>query len=145
EPAEARPRLSGTRSPRMTFVGISRSDIFNAMDIDDLLPLPPAVFHILVALAPGPAHGYAIMKDVKDRTTGGLRLGPGTLYGSIRRTLEQARIEGARARPASDEDDERRRYSRLPRLGRRAAEAESARLAEILRQAKAHGLFPQRG
>jgi len=115
------------------------------MNVDDLLPLPPAVFHILVALAPGPAHGYAIMKDVKLRTTGHLRLGPGTLYGSIKRMLEQGLIEEVRARPGSPEDDERRRYYRLTRLGRRAAEAESARLAEILRQAKAHGLLPQRG
>ena len=115
------------------------------MNVDDLLPLPPAVFHILVALAPGPAHGYAIMKEVKERTTGQLRLGPGTLYGSIKRILEQGLIEEVRTRPGSPGHDERRRYYRLTRLGRRVAEAESARLSEILRQAKAHGLLPQRG
>jgi DNA-binding PadR family transcriptional regulator len=115
------------------------------MDLEDLLPLPPPVFHILVALASGPAHGYAIMRDVKERTTGRLRLGPGTLYGSIKRMLEQGLIEEVRNRPASPDDDERRRYYRLTRFGRRAAEAEAARLAEVLRQAKAHGLLPQRG
>jgi DNA-binding PadR family transcriptional regulator len=74
-----------------------------------------------------------------------LKLGPGTLYGSIKRMLEQGLIEELRGRPAGAEGDERRRYYRLTRLGRRAAEAEAARLADVLRQAKAHGLLPQRG
>jgi DNA-binding PadR family transcriptional regulator len=115
------------------------------MESEDLLPLPPPVFHILVALASGPAHGYAIMRDVKERTVGRLRLGPGTLYGSIKRMLEQGLIEETRLRPPTLDDDERRRYYRLTRLGRRVAEAEAARLAEVLRQARAHGLLPQRG
>jgi DNA-binding PadR family transcriptional regulator len=121
------------------------SDILKSMDADSLLPLPPPVFHILIALAGGPAHGYAIMRDVRERTGGRLKLGPGTLYGSIKRMLEQGLIEEVRKPPSGPGDDERRRYYRLTRLGRRAAEAEAARLADVLREAKAHGLLPQRG
>jgi DNA-binding PadR family transcriptional regulator len=113
------------------------------MDTESLLPLPPPVFHILIALAEGPRHGYAIMREVSERTKGGLRLGPGTLYGSIKRMLEQGLIEEA---PAGGEaGDERRRYYSLTRRGRRTAGAEAARLSAVLREAKAHGLLPQRG
>jgi DNA-binding PadR family transcriptional regulator len=115
------------------------------MDPDDLLPLPPPVFHILIALADGDRHGYAIMRDVADRTEGGLRMSPGTLYGSIKRMLEQGLIEEVRERPPAEEDDERRRYYRLTRFGRRTAVAEAARLSALLKKARAHGLSPQRG
>ena len=115
------------------------------MDAQDLLPLPPPVFHILIALAEGPRHGYAIMREVSERTAGRLRLGPGTLYGSIKRMLEQGLIEEARPRPGEEAGDERRRYYRLTRLGRRAAEAEAARLSDVLKEARACGLLPQRG
>jgi len=115
------------------------------MDAHDLLPLPAPVFHILIALADGPTHGYAIMRELNERTSGRLRLGPGTLYGSIKRMLEQGLIEEVRGRFEGSGDDERRRYYKLSRPGRRIAEAETARLAEVLREAKAHGLFPQRG
>jgi len=115
------------------------------MDTQDLLPLPPPVFHILIALAEGPRHGYAIMREVSERTAGRLKLGPGTLYGSIKRMLDQDLIEEARAPLGEDKGDERRRYYRLTRLGRRAAEAEAARLADVLKEAKACGLLPQRG
>lgn len=115
------------------------------MDAEELLPLPPPVFHILIALAEGPRHGYAIMREVADRTAGRLRLGPGTLYGSIKRMLEQGLIEEARARPGAEAEDERRRYYRLTRLGRRTAEAEAARLSDVLKEARACGLLPQRG
>ena len=114
------------------------------MDIDHLLPLPGPVFQILIALADGDRHGYAIMQDVAERTSGKTRMSPGTLYGSIKRMLEQDLIEEVRRRPAP-EDDERRRYYRLTKLGRRAAEAEIARMADILKQARAHGLAPNRG
>jgi len=113
------------------------------MDPEEFLPLPPPVFHILVALTDGPVHGYAIMREVKERTGGRLRLGPGTLYGSIKRMLEQGLIEEVRA--AAAEDADRRRYYRITRRGRRVAESETARLADVLREAKAHGLLPQRG
>ncbi|MBX9602151.1 MAG: PadR family transcriptional regulator [Bryobacteraceae bacterium] len=112
------------------------------MEIESLLPLPAPVFHILIALAEGDRHGYAIMQDIATRTDGKLRLGPGTLYGSIKKLLEQGWIEEITRRPA--DDDERRRYYRLTRLGRRVAEAEASRLADILKQARANGLVPQR-
>jgi DNA-binding PadR family transcriptional regulator len=115
------------------------------VDTQELLPLPPPVFHILIALAEGPRHGYAIMREVSERTAGRLRLGPGTLYGSIKRMLEQGLIEETRARPGEDGGDERRRYYRLTRLGRRTAEAEAGRLADVLKEARACGLLPQRG
>ena len=115
------------------------------MDPEELLPLPPAVFHILIGLAEGERHGYAIMREVAERTGGRLKMGPGTLYGSIKRMLEQGLIEEVRQRKPADEDDERRRYYRLTRFGRRAAEAEAARLADLLKEARAHGLLPQRG
>lgn len=112
------------------------------MDLDRLLPLPSAVFHILIALADGDRHGYAIMQDVAERTGGKLRLSPGTLYGSIKKMLEQGSIEEVRAK--SSGDDERRRYYRLTKLGRRIAEAEASRLADLLKQARAYGLVPQK-
>ena len=112
------------------------------MDLDRLLPLPSAVFHILIALADGDRHGYAIMQDVAERTGGKLRLSPGTLYGSIKKMLEQGWIDEVRAK--SSGDDERRRYYRLTKLGRRIAEAEASRLADLLKQARAYGLAPQK-
>jgi DNA-binding PadR family transcriptional regulator len=115
------------------------------MDTDELLPLPPPVFHILIALADGATHGYAIMREVNERTARRLRLGPGTLYGSIKRMLEQGLIEEVRGRAEGSGDDERRRYYKLTRHGRRVAEAETARLTEVLREARSHGLLPQRG
>ena len=94
-------------------------------DVDSFLPLPTAVFHILVALADQERHGYAIMQDVAERTDGKVRLSAGTLNSAVRRMLEQGLIEEVRNRPPSPDDDERRRYYRLTRFGRRAAEAEA--------------------
>jgi DNA-binding PadR family transcriptional regulator len=110
----------------------------------DYLPLPVATFHILVALADQDRHGYAIMQDVAARTDGALKLSPGTLYGSIRRMLEDGLIVELSARQRPDEDDERRRYYRITPLGRVVAQAETARLATLLRQARAVGLAPGR-
>jgi len=111
----------------------------NARDerIQELLPLPSPFFQILGALAPGEAHGYAIMQDVAAQTDGRLRLSPGTLYGSIKRMLELGLILEVRAK------DARRRYYRLTDFGRRVARAEAARLEETLRYARAKGLTPQ--
>ncbi|HEY7413118.1 MAG TPA: helix-turn-helix transcriptional regulator [Vicinamibacteria bacterium] len=114
------------------------------MEPDPLVPLPPPVFHILIALAEGERHGYAIMQDVAERSGGRLRMSPGTLYGSIKRMAEQGLIEEVWPRAAAP-DEERRRYYRLTRLGRRTAEAEAARLSDLLKQARAHGLVPSRG
>lgn len=108
-----------------------------------MLPLTPAVFHILLALAEGERHGYAIMREVADQTDGRMRLGPGTLYGSIRRLLAEGLIEESEARP--DLDDERRRYYRLTAFGRKVAEAEAARLQALTRTARERGLLPGAG
>jgi DNA-binding PadR family transcriptional regulator len=105
-------------------------------------PLSPQVFHILVALADRDQHGYGIMQDVAERTNGELRLSAGTLYGSIKRLLEQGLVVELpeRDRPRSPNDDERRRYYRLTPLGRKVAKAEAARMAELVEQARIHGL-----
>ncbi|HEX8996442.1 MAG TPA: PadR family transcriptional regulator [Ktedonobacterales bacterium] len=110
--------------------------------IEERLPLTPAVFHILLALAGGERHGYAIMREVANQTGGKMRLGPGTLYGSIRRMLDDGIIEESEARPDPDLDDERRRYYRLTSYGRRVAEAEAARLQALTRVAEERGLLP---
>jgi DNA-binding PadR family transcriptional regulator len=108
------------------------------------LPLPPAVFQILVALADQDRHGYAIMQDVAARTDGAMKLSPGTLYGSIKRMLDEGLIVELDERPDPDHDDERRRYYRLTRSGREVAQAEADRLTTLLRQARAAGLTPRR-
>ena len=113
-------------------------------DPHDLLPLPAAMFHILVAVADQDRHGYAIMQDVAARTNGALKLSPGTLYGSIKRMLEEGLIVELSDRQRPDEDDERRRYYRLTAFGKSVAQAEATRLATLLRQAKAVGLAPGR-
>jgi DNA-binding PadR family transcriptional regulator len=105
--------------------------------------LSPQVFHILVALADRDQHGYGIMQDVAARTDGKLRLSAGTLYGSIKRMLEQGLVVELKER-AGDED-ERRRYYRLTPMGRKVLKAEAARMAELLEQARAYGLAPKRG
>ena len=112
-------------------------------DPEDLLPLPPATFHILMAVADHERHGYAIIQDVAERT-GGVRLSAGTLYRSLQRMLEQGVIEETGERPAPDEDDERRRYYRITPFGRAVARAEAERLAELVRLARASGFAPRR-
>ena len=107
---------------------------------DSLLPLPTAVFHILIALADRDRHGYSIMQDVAARTDGKMQLSAGTLYSSIRRMLEQGLIEELADSPDPSSTDERRRYYRLTRFGRRVAAAEVDRLSALLRQARATGL-----
>jgi DNA-binding PadR family transcriptional regulator len=99
-------------------------------------PLTAAVYHILLALADGEKHGYAIMKDVETQTGGRICMGPGTLYGSIKRMLAGNLIEETAERPDPDLDDERRRYYRLTGLGRKVAAAESERLAQAVGVAK---------
>ena len=104
---------------------------------EELLPLSPPVFHILVALADGEAHGYAIMRDVAERSEGSVRLGAGTLYGAISRLLDDALIEESEQRPDPEMDDTRRRYYRLTRFGGRVLAAETQRLSELVRAARA--------
>jgi len=99
-------------------------------------PLTPAVFHILLALADGDKHGYAIMKDVENQTAGRLKLGPGTLYGTIKRLLAAGLIAEIDERPDPELDDERRRYYRLTAPGRKLAIAENERLAQAVKAAQ---------
>jgi len=113
-------------------------------DIDALLPLQTAVFHILVALADRDRHGYSIMQDVATRTEGKVRLSAGTLYSSIRRMLEQGLVEELHESPDPDNRDERRRYYQLTPLGRQVAVAEARRLSEMLSHARATGLIPRK-
>jgi DNA-binding PadR family transcriptional regulator len=111
---------------------------------ETLLPLQPATFHILLALADGDRHGYAIILEVATRTGGEVRLSAGTLYRSIQRMLEQGLIEERRERPAPEFDDERRRYYRITPFGKSVARAETQRLAELLRLARVSGFTPRR-
>jgi DNA-binding PadR family transcriptional regulator len=113
-------------------------------EIDALLPLPPATFHILVALAGEDRHGYAIMQEVAARTGGVLKLSAGTLYRSIQRMLEQGLIVEARYWSARELDDERRRYYHITPFGTTVARAEAHRLAELVRFARAKGLVPRK-
>jgi DNA-binding PadR family transcriptional regulator len=107
-----------------------------AHDPESLLPLTPAVFHILLALTDGERHGYGIMQEVAALTDGQLRMGPGTLYGSIKRMMANNLIEESNARPDPELDDERRRYYRLTEFGQRVASAEAQRLLGLVRQAQ---------
>jgi DNA-binding PadR family transcriptional regulator len=113
-------------------------------DAESFLPLQPAIFHILVALADRDRHGYSIMQDVTSRTDGKVRLSPGTLYSSIRRMLEAGLIEELRDSPDPDSQDERRRYYHLTRFGRAVAVAEARRLSDLLSQARETGLIPKK-
>ncbi len=113
-------------------------------DIESLLPLPPATFHILLALAADDLHGYAIMQEVGSRTNGEVTLSAGTLYRSIQRMLEQGLIVELRERPVPELDDERRRYYRITPFGTAVARAETARLTSLLKLARASGFRPER-
>jgi DNA-binding PadR family transcriptional regulator len=106
-----------------------------AKQADSYQPLTPAVYHILLALADGEKYGYAIMQDVETQTEGQIKMGPGTLYGSIKRMLAGGLIEEADERPDPELDDERRRYYRLTGLGKTAVVAESERLARVVKVA----------
>jgi DNA-binding PadR family transcriptional regulator len=99
---------------------------------NEFLPLSNAVFHILIALADGETHGYAIMQDVAKRSGGAVRLGPGTMYGALGRLLEDGLIEERTDRPTPEQDDERRRYYRLTKRGGRVLTAETERLESLI-------------
>jgi DNA-binding PadR family transcriptional regulator len=100
---------------------------------ENFLPLKTNWFHILLSLAAGDQHGYSIMQEVLNRTSGKVRLWPATLYGSLKRLIEEGLIEESGDRPARELDDARRRYYRLTRLGRRVLDAESERLQDLVR------------
>jgi len=105
--------------------------------IESYLPLTPAVFHVLLALADGEKHGYIISKEIARRTAGEVRLSAGTLYGIIKRLLDDGMIEESDNRPDFSLDDQRRLYYRLTKLGRDVAEAEAERLQRVLAMARA--------
>jgi DNA-binding PadR family transcriptional regulator len=105
------------------------------------LPLTPALFHVLLALADGEKHGYAILKEVEQQTEGEVRLSTGTLYGIIKRLLADGMIRECPKRPAADFDDQRRRYYRLTDRGREIATAEAERLAKLLERARGKRLL----
>jgi DNA-binding PadR family transcriptional regulator len=101
-----------------------------------LLPLTPATFYVLVALADEERHGYLIIKAVAELTSGAVELGTGTLYGIVKRLLADGLVVESNRRPAADEDDERRRYYRLTPFGRDVVAAEAARLQSMIAAAK---------
>ena len=112
--------------------------------IESFLPLTPAVFHVLLSLADGEKHGYVISKEIARRTEDEVRLSAGTLYGIIKRLLEDGFIEESENRPDFSLDDERRRYYRLTKLGSALAEAEAERMERVLAMARAkHILGPE--
>ena len=110
---------------------------------EPLLPLPPATFHILMAVADDDRHGYAIIQEIAARTDGAIRMSAGTLYRSIQRMIDQDLIVEVHERPAPELDDERRRYYRITRFGRAVARAEAQRLRELVRLARASGFVPK--
>ena len=99
-------------------------------------PLPPAVFHLLLALRDGEQHGYALMQRVEELTDGAVRMGPGTLYGAIKRMLADGLIEESDERPDPALDDQRRRYYRITGAGERVCAAEMQRMETLLRNAR---------
>lgn len=109
-------------------------------DIQSYLPLTPAVFHILMSLSGGEMHGYAIMEEVTRTTEGRVKMGPGTLYGTIKRLLDSKLVEESDHRPDPVRDDERRRYYRLTNLGGSVMKAEIHRYAKVLKTAATKGL-----
>jgi len=110
---------------------------------ESFLPLTPAVFHILLALIDSEKHGYGIMQSVAESTDGEMTMGPGTLYGTIKRLLGSALIEECEERPDPKLDDERRRYYRITNLGQTVLGLESRRYQKLVKLARRHGLLKE--
>ena len=135
-------RRGALAAPKIFHLRIYPFRIYSAdmnIQADPAVPLTPAVFAILLSLAEGEKHGYRIMKDARAPQGGGLRLGPGTLYGSLDRMMR-----GGLVVESGVSDDERRRYYKLTALGRRALAAELERLDGAVRSARSLGLLPHR-
>lgn len=111
----------------------------------DLLPLPVSQLHILMALATGDKHGYAIMQEVEALTDGAVTMGPGTLYGTVKKMLKAGLVEESDERPDPELDDERRRYYRITGLGGRVLDAEVSRMEQLARTARARQVIAMRG
>ena len=112
--------------------------------VDGLLPLPLAMFHMLLALSEGERHGYALKREIRERTGGKMNLGSGALYGSINKMMELALIEESEERPDPHLDDERRRYYRITAFGRLVAQAEAVRMRELVQIADDAFGLPER-
>src|SRR5437899_8575193 len=104
-------------------------------------PLTAAMFNVLITLADGDKHGYAILKEVEEQTAGEVQLSTGTLYGIIKRLLVEGLIVESRSRPAASEDDQRRRYYRLTDDGRQVAIAEAVRMEKLIARARSKRLL----
>ena len=111
--------------------------------MSDLTNLPTAWYHLLLALVGGERHGYALMQEIAEESGGAVRLGPGTLYGALKRLLELGLVVESGRRRDPELDDERRRYYRLTPLGRRTLEAEAARHARLVELARAKRVLPR--
>ena len=113
-------------------------------NLEELLPLPLPIFHMLLSLAEGERHGYALKREILQRTNKRINLGSGALYGAINKMLEQGLIVESDERPDPHLDDERRRYYRITPLGRRVVQAELARLRALVEMAEARlGAYAQ--
>lgn len=104
---------------------------------EELLPLRPVVFQVLLSLAEGERHGYAIVQDIAERSTARLQLEPGNLYRTLKFMLDEGLIDESERRPVPGKDDERRRYYRITRFGRQVAIAEATRLEALAAEARA--------
>jgi DNA-binding PadR family transcriptional regulator len=113
------------------------------LEPESLLPLRPSVFHILLSLSDGDLHGYGIMQEVAEHTEGQIKLGPGTLYGAIKRLLNGRLIVEADERPDPEMDDERRRYYRLTDFGKQVLKAELRRISRMVSVAQSKRLIPK--
>ena len=138
--------------PRFPLTGRTDSVTISVTDVvmkrpkqmGDMLPLTPAVFHILLALSDGERHGYALMQEVAADTGGSLQLGPGTLYGCLKRMLSARLVEESDERPDPELDDERRRYYRITTFGAGVLRAEADRLASAVSAARSKRLFSRK-
>jgi DNA-binding PadR family transcriptional regulator len=115
------------------------------VDTQEFLPLPSSSFHVLLVLAQGEKHGYAIMQEVERISEGAVRMGPGTLYGTIKRLLEGGLVEETNERPDPVLDDERRRYYRITGVGERVVAAEVRRLSTMIERSVLRRLAPRLG
>jgi DNA-binding PadR family transcriptional regulator len=115
--------------------------VIEKRSVEPLLPMTPAMFHVLLALADGDKHGYAIMKEVTRLTDGSVSLSAGTLYGILRRLESEGLVVENDERPAPELDDERRRYYHLTEFGRRVARAEAERLEDMVTLARSKKLM----
>ena len=112
---------------------------------EDLLPLRPVVFHVLLSLAEGERHGYGIVQDIAERSAARLQLEPGNLYRHLKFMLDDGLIEESDRRPVAGKDDERRRYYRITRFGRQVALAEVSRLEAVASDARARLIARSQG